>query len=523
MQKNTYLIDEIGHYSNLLFAWKKFRKSSQKGDIWFDEFEFVKFESNLHENLKKIRDDILNGNYELAELIEIPFPKGPLTLKEGEKLSKEDKEDPCIKVIKEENIALRYRTTYKISIRDQITWIAVINVIGRYFEEQMCDWSYGNRLYRRIWKNEGKWIKGEIRKSDSFMYRKWNQTWPLYKRQIATTIRILGDGGKKKINDNEEERRTIEDNSDFTYFKDEFCLGEEKDELYWISLDIKKFYPNVDISKLEVKLKEVAPEDEQYHHLLKSLLNFNVKDKIEEKVGIPTGLFAAGFLSNVYLIQADKHICDKLSEIIKRKQKERVAQFRYVDDHVIISTDFDFLMKWTTEYIDYLEKEYGLDINSEKLNIKSNSLDDVKRGEVVLDPKYPTPLMTISLQKLSDISKLNLDLLTNREFDIILSDLEQMLIADIPDEEIKRETRISFAITMLSRITVEGNVDWNALYHVRKNLLLKMRECIKKTEEDINREQDKNNIKEERKKEKAYRSIIKALFDEEVEVIDGEK
>ena len=96
-------------------------------------------------------------------------------------------------------------------------------------------------------------------------------------------------------------------------------------------------------------------------------------------------------------------------------------------------------------------------------------LQKLERNGAV-DSFYPTPLMTQTLQKVSMLSKEKLPLLSGAEFNLVFKDLQTMLVTDIPETEIKKATRISFACTMLSRMMRDGQVDYHEVYVTRRNL-----------------------------------------------------
>lgn len=477
------IIYDIIEYSNLLFAWKKFKNSSERGEVWHDGFDFVSYEANLHRNLLKIRNEVLSGKYRLTIMNEVPYPKGSVII--NEKATDID-DDPCIQFISERNLALRYRVTYQISISDQILWIAIINIIGDVFEKQMPEWSYNYRLYRRVWYDEKKIKKGLIRPSDKQFYRKWTQTWPLYKKQISATIRILKYGVKKVIEIDDSDAGIINNAENLIYYHENFFENKNRNEIYWASLDIKKFYPSVNIHLLEKKLTEPKQfkDDVCYCNLIKTMLDFKVEKPIEKHIGLPTGLFVAGFLSNVYLLNADNYVNNKFEKNTLDSKPQNIAHFRYVDDHIILATDYDALVKWVNDYSNFLKENLELTINEDKSNLSHELDSSTNKKNAIISTDYPTPLMTISLQKLSSLSSLNLEFLSKREFDLVLMDLQQMLITNIPEEEIKRETRISFSITMLSRIMVDGYIDWDALYHIRSRILMEIRSREKNLEID---------------------------------------
>lgn len=505
------LIEVIAQDVNLAFAWKKFKNAFKSGEVWVDEFDMLKFEANIEASLSSISEDIRKGKYLLTVMQEIPYPKASI---EVSKLGEEDINDPCVSYFEGSEYVLRYRAKYYVSIRDQVAWIAIINVIGETFESQMPEWSYNYRLYRRMWhdKEENVWRKGLIRPSDKQLYRKWVQTWPLYRKQISATIRILKGGIAKENLDNqaemEDDIKTINDSPKFVYF-DNYFVQQERKEIYWASLDIKKFYPSINIQLLKDKIFATLSPDEATRRFFDNMFDFKVKDKTEINIGLPTGLYVAGFLANIYLIDADNYFVNYYNEKKENKKEQDIAQFRYVDDHIILGTDYKTLEEWKRKYTNFLKDKLGLSINDSKSNTQEQETNgDIIPETAILNTDYPTPLMTISLQKVSAISSMNMELLSSKEFALVLMDLQQMLVADIPDEEIKRETRISFAITMLSRIIVDGEVDWDALYELRKAAL--------------------NTLYEEQKQKQIVHSdeldnIIASLFDDSLPQIQQPK
>ena len=202
-----------------------------------------------------------------------------------------------------------------------------------------------------------------------------------------------------------------------------------------------------------------------------------IKDSIYD--GLPTGLLVAGFLANIALTIIDKIISNDLLT------NRNIAHFRFVDDHVILSTDFENLVKWVIKYEAHINHSgTGIEIGHDKTEPKSlqefisndkkelhDKLKETAINACKLDPLYPSPLMTQTLAKVSGISKMKLNLLTNGELDQLISDLKHLLITDFPDQEVKKETRISFAATMLSKTVKYKEFDNNSLYVERKKLL----------------------------------------------------
>lgn len=475
-----------------MLAWRKIEKLFVPGDVWFDPLKLAAFKYRLKDHIEAISEALLSGTYIMHPIVPVPFPKNK---------KENDKELPI-------------RQSFIIDVADQLVWVAVCNVIGVYLDTRMPAWSYGNRLYLHWWKDKNdKWQIGNYRNSTPALYRKWNQSWPMMRKRITVSLKLLAGMERhltKEEREIQEKEIEIPDKTFYAklkyletgYFPSRVAGSSPDKELYWCGIDLKKFYPHVKMSIIvERIIGELKREkDNDFVNLLNTISSFKLdtrdyaKHKEElESMGLyldevnfdylPTGLLVAGFLANVYMLDIDRKADDYLD-----KHRD-VIHFRYVDDHVMVARTKDALGKWVDEYVSYIldDTDEGLEINFQKAEPKNVlgeydnegkiRLRDYKRCNLdileeygKLDPFYPTPLMTQTLQKVSMLSKEKLPLLTATEFEIVFKDLQTMLVTDIPEQEISKQTRISFACTMLSRLLLDGNVDYHKVHEVRKSL-----------------------------------------------------
>lgn len=498
------LIEKIVNTENLHWAWKKVKNNFQVGDIWYDEIELASFEANLYENLKSLKDEIQSGSFVLSPIKPLPFPKG---------CDQEGKP--------------RVRQTFDISIKDQIAWMAVVNIIGTSLDYQMPWWSYGHRLYVPVWKDPKEhWEIGWYTHSNGQLYRKWNQSWPLFRRNISLTAKLMcrkkTDSTDINIADDtdlDETEKSVYDNNLLLpdqfrskYLEKEYWGTKSARNLYWGTIDFSKFYPKVKRKAIVKNILEYVPDadkDKEFGLFIDTLMNFQIdisqwkeneltKDDgidLDSKTfeGLPTGLFVAGFLANVALLGVDKNISEDL-----RKNRE-LAHFRFVDDHVILSYDFDALKKWITNYNQYLENaNTGAEFNYDKIepkslahilklelveNKKPNEAEIINaKKDACLNPDFPAPLMTQTLAKVSAISKSDFEFLSHNEENQLISDLEHLLLTDFPDHELRKDTRVSFAASVLSRIVPNTKDDYSDVYECQKRIHHKLKEYQKKFE-----------------------------------------
>lgn len=465
------IFETICSRENLILAWRRVENSYHHGDVWFDELELSAYKFNLLNNIEKLSEKMKTGTYQMRPIKPAPYPK-------GKKVVKDDGEN--------EHEELRVRQSFCIHVEDQIVWMAVYGVLGPYFEEDMPAWSYENRLFLNTWKDEnGHWINGVYRTTSKNFYRKWTQGWPLYRHQLAASIKRKAFPGEKDedvCDDSQLETIAENEAQENTAFrlpyleKDYFPKDGYHHKLFYMSIDLEKFYPSVKMDRIKTKLLTSFPiENPNFTTLIDSITKFDVAfdgyegqafsdeelaqmDLYRDVVfdGLPTGLIVAGALANLYLLDIDLKVVEKL----KSDTKHHILHFRYVDDHLFLSESADKLREWEKWYIQELES-IGLKVNESKTD----------KEPIKLDSQYPTPLLTQTLHKISEIARMPLDLLNSNEFSMVFRDLQMLLVTDFPEEEIKKGTRTSFACTMLSRLTSDINVDYDKIHQLRQKWL----------------------------------------------------
>ena len=461
-------LDRLLQPENLNYAWIKTKALIRATDGFIDSAEVAAFEINLEQKLLEIHRHLERGTYRLKKLRPLPRPK---------KISADGPHD---------------RQYYHIALEDQVAWIAVVNAIGPELDRAMEPWSYGNRLYRPAWYElaETGYSKLEIgpyRHASGHLYRKFQHSWPLFRRHVTLTARMMvrdSIPNRAEMDLPDQLAMATAEREDLVYFRkgwwDNNSVSSDRTELYYASIDLEKFYPNV---KLDAVLKGLnlagGLSDQRSKNLLKSMLTFrnnmagmtnNSLTNVEPPFlkssvkGLPTGLFVSGFLANAAMLPVDKAVADKIGEC------RSIAHFRFVDDHAIISYGFKSLCDWIMWYEDVLsDKGIGVKINVDKydppelanrmkqLRMKRSagqSCDEHSRAvkETRLDGRNPTKLMTKTLAQVSAIATTDIHILDDDDLDERLSMLEWLLLADIPEREIRPDTRASFAAGQIASL-----------------------------------------------------------------------
>ncbi|MGA6115485.1 RNA-directed DNA polymerase [Agrobacterium radiobacter] len=456
----------------LLWAWRKARRCYQSADSLFDQSALISFDLNLEAELASIRADFALGRWICQPIRPVPQPKKP------------DKDGKP-----------RVRQYFEISVRDQVAWIAMATVLGPELDRRMPAWSYGNRLYRAAWYDEvstegnGSQLNiGPYRHSGGHLYRHFKHSWPLYRRHISLTARQMAREGIERDELDNGELRALDQSDELPYLELNFWDRPEDrgQTIYAASLDLAKFYPSI---RKEAILRAFATHVEGYRDtprissLLNDMLQFQVDDNgltdemkaaLEPPVAagpferIPTGLFAGGFLANVAMLPLDRDVDERL------RKKRTIAHFRFVDDHEILAYDFDSLINWIKEYSSLLEQSgIGAKIEPDKyipvelgdiLPFERNELADerlqkydeayqraVKSSEI--NGLKPTALMTRTLAQVSMLAATDFDLLTDAGREQRLEQLEWLLLANIPEQEIRGDTRMAFAAAKIASLT----------------------------------------------------------------------
>src|SRR5229473_838399 len=226
---------------NLHWAWNKAKSIYRAGDSWFDEMEVARFEANLDAELDGIAHDFGRLEYRVSPLRPLPHPKKPSG----------PKEKPV-------------RPMFLIGIRDQVAWIALVNLMGPTIDEQMPPWSYGNRLHRSVWYEDiddrRTFRRGPYRNTANRLYRVFRQSWPLYRRHLSLTVRKMASirdlpDDKAELQVLLAEESLAENNPARLPYLLPNWWNHPSANVYRAHIDLKRFYPSI---RLEVILENLA-------------------------------------------------------------------------------------------------------------------------------------------------------------------------------------------------------------------------------------------------------------------------
>jgi len=139
-----------------------------------------------------------------------------------------------------------------------------------------------------------------------------------------------------------------------------------KDLVYFLKSDIRKYFDNIDHKILKQYLLEKI-KDNDIMNLLDIIIDSYC---VIENKGVPIGNLTSQMFANIYL--------NKVDQFIKHKLQVRYY-IRYMDDFIILSDDKDYLKKLLEEIREFLQNNLKLEISN-----KHTILAKIDNGVVFL-------------------------------------------------------------------------------------------------------------------------------------------
>lgn len=155
-------------------------------------------------------------------------------------------------------------------------------------------------------------------------------------------------------------------------------LQDDKECRYFVKLDIRKFFDNIDRDILKAKLRQKIKDK----YVLEAF------DQIIDSapVACPVGYYTSPWFANLYLESLDWFIAQQL---YKERRGKRISfvrhRIRYIDDILLIGTSKLDLKKAVHAISDYLLENYGLHIK-DSWEIKKIGKHELVDGEWKLKP-----------------------------------------------------------------------------------------------------------------------------------------
>lgn len=158
-------------------------------------------------------------------------------------------------------------------------------------------------------------------------------------------------------------------------------MKNDKQMRYFVKLDIRHFFDNIDKDKLLYRLNRKIKDKD-------SIWGFG-EIIVSTPVACPAGYYTSPWFANLYLEPLDWFIEQQLYKTRRGKRIKYVRHYlRYIDDMALFGTSKTDLEKAVHAIIDYLKANYGLEIKPNweiKRIAQFDENHDIKRNTYWLD------------------------------------------------------------------------------------------------------------------------------------------
>jgi len=442
---------------NLYWAWLKYQRYMQSVHTWVDDYRLSCFEANLQEELDTIARQFKKLTYRTQPIRPLPLPS---------RAGKNGAQPGLI---------------YDVSVRDQVAWIAFLNVIGPGLDCRMPPWSYGSRLYRstREAEKNGTVVTGNggYRHSGGRLYRSSLAAWSLYQRHIFLTAKTMAgllapedlEAPERQVLERE---RHVAGSQQLPYLQENYWPTGKNNKVYMAQVSFNACSSQGSLLAVADNLSACSTQFQpQIRQLASRLLQFRIDPRPWQPnppagggsggdkcalTTIPGGLAVAGFLQNVALMAVEQtitqsHICPQ-SVLAADIRKKDIAHFRFGADHCFLSRNFSTLTGWMEAYQAILD-DHGCGTTLNWQSVKPQTLSQCRTSrqqtahsrtlnrefrqqaaqDALIDNTNPLPVITRTLRMLTNIKHLNFDLLQQREKTLYIDEMENLLFSREPD------------------------------------------------------------------------------------------
>ncbi len=147
-------------------------------------------------------------------------------------------------------------------------------------------------------------------------------------------------------------------------------VQHDREAEYFVKLDIRQYYRNVDTELLKEKFRKIVKDPQMLHyidlHIDMTENAVNIRGEPIQKIqGLPIGTYTAPWFANFYLQDLDHFIMEQLYKTRRGKRQNYVRHYlRNIDDMLLIGSSRRDLEKAVRSVIEYLGR-IGLRVHEE--------------------------------------------------------------------------------------------------------------------------------------------------------------
>lgn len=314
MQRLFPTLDQISQEYVLVQAWKKAASYIRYHNWFSDTLELDRAAANLPSFISRLSERLRSGQYETDDLKLVPAPKSQRWHLDSEGLWKPTRSEPT-----------KTRPLAHVSLADQVAATALLLCLSERAETVQGDprGNFGSSAVRRSVMSYGNRLFCDRTEAGSGLVHRW---------------------GSSKLY-----RAYFQDYRSFLQRPESVAATlVNEDRILIVQTDLKQFYDRVTPELLHSKIRmlQTPDDDRRFFDLASQVLNWSWGDadqrqfkRYKEGAGIPEfdgaalpqGLVAAGFFSNIVLLDFDQAVLGQLGlEIANGVWLQDAC--RYVDD-----------------------------------------------------------------------------------------------------------------------------------------------------------------------------------------------
>lgn len=486
---------------------------------WRPEPDLTQFRLDLPARISALAQRLKDGTYRPAPFKLLPYPK-----------SLEHLRHYCL-----------------VPVEDQLAFAVFAVLLGPYIEFSLANNVFGNRWYRGMKRDifEGRepgWVDRAFSLDASAFYLPYRRDYGLFRRVAAWSAAAMLNVDRSALQTRPGAASPAEYARDRLpdFVRPDAWPSRPATEGHWARLDLRLAYPSVRMDLLEAELRAISSDDHVWlssfieapefpkvikeglsdqsvrleligrlatalqairyepglvrdeHWLPKSASDFpawRLPTSNSDHPGLPTGLAIAGLLFNAYMRPVDRAMAT-----LRENRNGSIAYLRFADDIVLLGHSADDIAEAIGKLDEFQpgalnDRNLMLNVGKAKPSSWKTFLEQAPQARSV--PKMPPeelitrerfgPFVTYLVERMSEIGSEDPRFGDPARRHLIA--LHELIRLELPDDEVKPETRLAFAANRISKafLPVEnGDAAQRDLEEIAESIRIAMRAAPQK-------------------------------------------